>query len=139
MLSLFLLVKQFALASRSQAREACRCGNGFGLQRTRPVEKQRRDTPAGFVVLPRKGQHSARLASPDCLPDNDDEQRCHPIAATVHVFPPSHCLGGGSSSNLAWPSVVCQDGEIAVVHKPEGVTSSGGKRRNDLQSTLPFS
>ena len=60
-----------------------------------------------------------------------DQMDCYPVQSTGFVMPPFIV------NQIPLPTVIYQDKDLAIVHKPEYL-STIGDTQNDLQSILPF-
>jgi 23S rRNA pseudouridine1911/1915/1917 synthase len=123
------LMSQQVFSTSSQARRAIRHGKILVLAFNQPFDPH--------VVY-------ANLISPFLLISS-----CHsvhqvtrltsyPVEVTKYVYPPKTLLVDSTAVPREW--VVYENEEIAVVHKPENMTTidAGSSGRDDLQSLLPF-
>uniref|UniRef100_A0A7S2UIM7 Pseudouridine synthase RsuA/RluA-like domain-containing protein n=1 Tax=Attheya septentrionalis TaxID=420275 RepID=A0A7S2UIM7_9STRA len=141
----------FDFASKSQARNACRLGSivvvlgrNNSLTATRNISLD----PISFdsesqCVIQNRTMIAAESMQVSLKKDDivaqitriDSNKFCYQVCLTRHIQPPKL-----SDDCHIQPTVVYQDDDMAVVHKPEGLTTiEGGKdSRSDLESMLPF-
>ena len=71
------------------------------------------------------------------------DDRFYPASITGHIYPPpflrpAHMNSSSSNLNLKI-DIIYEDDDIAIVHKPENLTTIGDtEKRDDLLSCLPF-
>jgi RluA family pseudouridine synthase len=122
------LVATHTFPSASQARRACKFGRVVLLHGEEPNLgwQDKHDVSDDSVESTTRiapGQHLAILTR-----SQDD---FYPTTVTGYIAPPT--------IESSMPQVVYEDDEIAIVHKPENLTTiAGAASRNDLQSVLPF-
>jgi len=137
---LFFLMKHFEFSSASQARKASRHGEILILRqeskirdKTGVLDSNRFEDDKSnlyqnrFILL--SNSTSSALLKDDIvarITRADDEY--YPVHLTGYVQPPP----------LPIPSIIYEDEDLAVIDKPEGLTTMGGVKRNNVEAILPF-
>jgi 23S rRNA pseudouridine1911/1915/1917 synthase len=129
------LLDQQIFATSSQARRAIRRGEILVLAENETFDPyQIPNTESITHLMPISSRHSVHQVTR--LPN----LKCYPVEISKYIYPPKTLLDISSSSVPRHDWVVYENDEMAVVHKPENMTTidGGNSTRDDLQSLLPF-
>lgn len=126
----YLMCQQFFPTS-SQARRAIRHGKILVLEENEPFDPRQVYAESISPLLPISSRHSVHQVT------RLTNRTSYPVEVSKYVYPPKILL---DSTSVPHDWVVYENDEMAVVHKPENMTTidAGSSSRDDLQSMLPF-